>query len=84
MKITDDQIRELRAANLASPQVSELTLPSGSTRSAWRLVIETDCGLALGTTPDSPALSEHANRASQAAARKRCAEVYVALKAKQP
>jgi hypothetical protein len=84
VKITDDQIRELRAANLASPQVSELTLPSGSTRTAWRLMIETDCVLALGIVPDSPALSEHANRASQAAARERCAEVYAALKAKQP
>lgn len=82
MKITDAQIRELRDANLASPRVSELTRPSDSTRTAWRLMIETDCVLALGIAPDSPALSEHANRAMQEAARKRCAEIYAALKAR--
>lgn len=78
--ITDDQIRELRADNLASPQVSELTAPQGTSRTAWRLAIETDSVLALGITPDSPALSERANRACQDAARDRCAEIFDRLR----
>jgi hypothetical protein len=78
--ITDDQIRELRADNLASPRVSELTAPQGTSRTAWRLAIETDSVLALGIIPDSPALSERSNRACQDAARDRCAEYYHQLR----
>lgn len=77
--IADDAIRALQIANRESTRVSQLTVPHDATVPAWRLMIETDCGLALGEIPDSPALSEHANRSTQAAARARCATIVAKL-----